>query len=154
MAYIRLSTLDAHKCRDALVKLTWCASKRDKTLQMSEWIELMKDLQQLQSSLYSSHVTYEKCTEIFLASLLGSRNLDNIHLAADWLRDIFVVDKEGAINLAIHAAQEYFNAASNYVDPDIEFAKACLNLVQSLMKDGENSLGNLKIQNITGIFSV
>ena len=135
VSYIRESSLDVVKCRDALVKLTWFASKREKTLKMNEWIELMKDLQNLQSNIYKSLVSYHECIEIFLASLLGSRNLENINLAADWLRDIFLVDKEGAIKLAIHAAQEYFNAASNYQDPDIEFSKACIHLVQTLINE-------------------
>ena len=130
VAYIRDSSLDVAKCKDALVKLTWFASKREKTLHMSEWIDLMKDLQTLQSQIYRSLIEYQDCIEIFLASLLSSRNLDNINLASDWLRDIYNVDKEAAVKLAIQAAQEYFNAASNYLDPDIEFAKACLKLLK------------------------
>ena len=100
---------------------------------MNEWIQLMKDLQFLQTNLYKDLITYYDCTEIFLSSLLGSRNTENIKLAADWLKDIFICDKKGAVDLTVKAAQEYFNASSNYYDPDMEFAKNCLELVKNII---------------------
>lgn len=137
LAYVRDSCQSETQCRDALVKLTWFASKRSNALHVNEWIQLMKDLQFLQSSLYRELVSYQDCSEIFLASLLGSRNTDNIKLAYTWLLDIFMCDKEGAVGLAIKAAQEYFNASSNYFDPDMEFAKECLDLVRAMILESE-----------------
>ena len=95
----------------------------------------MNDLQFLQLHLYSALITYQECTEIFLSSLLGSRNLENIRLAPTWLRDIYNCDKESAVKLAVKAAQDYFNAAANYLDPDMDFAKACLDLVKTLIAE-------------------
>lgn len=110
LSYIKKSCSSLENCRDALVKLTWFASKKTTQLKLNEWIDLMKDLKYLQASLYKNLITYRECTEIFLTSLLGSRNLENIKLAADWLKDVYIVDKEAAIQLAIKASQEYFNA--------------------------------------------
>ena len=97
----------------------------------------MKDLRYLQSNIYRSLVNYQECTEIFLSSLLNSRNLENIRLGSDWLKDIFAVDKQSAVQIAIKAAQEYFNACSNYFDSDMDLAKACLNLIQTLLVDSK-----------------
>lgn len=100
---------------------------------------LQQDLQFLQLTIYKSLITYQECTEIFLTSLLGSRNSENIKLAADWLRDIMIVDKECAVNLTVKVAQEYFNAAANYLDPDMEFSKSCLNLVKVLLAESKSN---------------
>ena len=133
LSYVRDSCLNEENCRDSLIKLTWFASKRATHLKMNEWIDLMKDLQNLQNNLFKNLISYQDCTEIFLSSLIGSRNLDNINLAADWLRDIYIVDKEAAVQLGIKSAQEYFNSSSNYHDPDMNFAKECINLVKCLI---------------------
>ncbi|CAF1011878.1 unnamed protein product, partial [Brachionus calyciflorus] len=137
LSFIKQSCCTNESCRDALVKLTWSASKRTNHLKLNEWIELMKDLSYLQSHLYKDLIDYKDCTEIFLTSLLGSRNLENIKLAEDWLKDIYNVDKEAAVCLAVKSAQEYFNSSSNYFDPDMDFAKASLNLVQNLVFDSK-----------------
>jgi hypothetical protein len=42
---------------------------------------------------------------------------------------MYNVDKESAIRLVINSTQEYFNSASNYYDPDMDFARACLQLI-------------------------
>ncbi len=55
--------------------------------------------------------------------------MDNIKLASSWLRDMYSVDKESAVKLVVTSTQEYFNSASNYYDPDMDFACACLQLV-------------------------
>ena len=145
LSYIKDSCSNADSCRDSLVKLTWFASKRANHLKINEWIDLMKDLQYLQLNLFKEIISYQECTEIFLSSLLGSRNLDNIKLASQWLQDIFICDKNGAVKLTVRAAQEYFNASSNYFDPDMEFAKACLELVRTLILDSK--LTNKKEKN-------
>jgi neuroblastoma-amplified sequence len=137
LTYIRDSCLNIENCRDALTKLTWFAAKRTSHLKLNEWIDLMKDLHYLQSNVYSTLISYQDCSEIFLTSLLGSRNLENIKLASDWLKDILAVDKESAVNLAVKAAQEYFNASSNFSDPDMQFAKECLNLVKTLLVESK-----------------
>ena len=98
----------------------------------------MKDLQWLQTSLYGDLIGYQECSEIFLSSLLGSRNIENIKLAYTWLLDIFMCDKEGAVDLTVRAAQEYFNASSNYFDPDMEFAKECLELVKNMILESKS----------------
>ena len=110
LAYIKNSCSSVESCREALTSVTWFASKRATQLKPNEWAELMKDLRYLQANLYKSLVTYRECNEIFLISLLGSRNIDNIRLAGDWLRDIYNVDRSAAVNLVIKASQEYFNA--------------------------------------------
>ena len=138
LAFVRESASSIDKCREALVKLTWFASKRSNSLQISEWIQLMKDLQWLQTSLYGDLIGYQECSEIFLSSLLGSRNIENIKLAYTWLLDIFMCDKEGAVDLTVRAAQEYFNASSNYFDPDMEFAKECLELVKNMILESKS----------------
>ncbi|RNA26743.1 neuroblastoma-amplified sequence, partial [Brachionus plicatilis] len=146
LSYIKHSCSDQESCRDALFKLTYFASKRSDHLKVNEWIELMKDLSHLQNNLYKNLIDYKECTEIFVSSLLRSKNLENIKLAADWLQDIYNVDKEGAVGLAIKSAQDYFNASSNYHDPDMNFAKACLDLVQSMILGSKVlNLGNARL---------
>ncbi len=142
LSFIGKSCSSKEMCRDALVKLTWSASKRTSSLKTNEWIQLMKDLQYLQSEIYKDLISYQECTEIFVSSLLGSRNSDNIKLAAQWLQDIFICDKEGAVNLIVKASQEYFNASANYFDPDMEFSKACLELIQTIILESQGSKNN------------
>lgn len=142
LAYIRESCQSVDECRQALVKLTWFASKRSSHIKLGEWYDLMKDLRSLQINLYKSLVTYQDCTEICLKSLLGSRNIENIKLGAEWLRDIYNCDKRAAVDIAIQAAQEYFNACSNYYDPDMDFARACLDLIASILDDSRNESAN------------
>jgi len=138
LSFIGKSCSSKEMCRDALIKLTWSANKCPDSLKTNEWIQLMKDLQYLQSEIYTDLISYQECTEIFLSSLLGSRNSDNIKLAAQWLQGIFICDKEKAVNLTVKASQEYFNASSNYFDPDMEFAKACLDLIQTIVLESHN----------------
>jgi hypothetical protein len=95
----------------------------------------MKDLGFLQSNLYRSLITYQECTEILLNSLLSSRSLENIRLGAEWLKDIFAVDKPAAVAIAVKAAQEYYNSCSNFYDSDMDFAKECLGLIKSLLNE-------------------
>ena len=133
LAYVRESRRDPAACRDAIVKLTWFASKRASGLSITEWIELMKDLQQLQSHLYRGLISYQECSEIFLSSLLASRSLANIRMANDWLADIYMVDKEGAIGLILKAAHEYFNSSASYADTDMDYAKECLRMAKLLI---------------------
>jgi hypothetical protein len=122
-------------------------------LKINEWIELMKDLQYLESNVYKPLITYQDCTEIFLSSLLGSRNLENIRLASNWLQDIYICDKKSAVDLTVKAAQDYFNASSNYNDPDMEFAKECLNLVKELIQQETNKM-NAPNQNSKNNFEI
>ena len=150
LAYVKDSTTSDEKCRDAFVKLTWFASKRATHLKMSEWIELKKDLKELQKSVYANLINDQECDEIYLTSILGSRNTDNIDFAAEMLKDLYIVDKENAINLALKAAQEYFNAASSHLDPDMGYANDCLNLIISILVESSN-LGSRKNQNNVSI---
>lgn len=133
LSYIKTSCQTAENCRDSLVKLTWFASKRSSQLKSNEWKDLMRDLQHLQATIYKHLITYRECMEIFLSSLLGSRNLENIKMAPEWLRDIYAVDKLAAVRLVIAASQEYVNASSNYLDPDMDFAQECLRLVENMI---------------------
>jgi hypothetical protein len=133
LAYVSESRRDATACRDAIVKLTWFASKRAAGLAVHEWIELMKDLQYLQAHVYRGLISYQECTEIFLSSLLASRSLANIRMANDWLQDIYIVDKEGAVALVLKAAQDYFNSSSSYMDSDMDYAKECLHMAKLLI---------------------
>ena len=146
LAYVKDSASSDEKCRDALVKLTWFASKRATHSKMSEWIELKKDLKELQQSVYADRINDQECDEIYLTSLLGSRSADNIEFAAELLKDLYAVDKENAIGLALRAAQEYFNAASSHLDPDMGYASDCLNLIVGILAES-SSLGGRKSQN-------
>jgi hypothetical protein len=149
LCYIKNSCSSVDRCREALTKLTWSASKSNLTnshLKVNEWIELMKDIQYLQRILYSHLMTSHECMEILLSSLLGSRSLENIELASNWLTDMYIVDKKCAVELAVKSAQQYYNSSANYFDSDMDFAKACLNVVDKLLKADSNKTSQLEIE--------
>ncbi len=103
-----------------------------------------QDLRFLQTNLYESLISYQECTEILLNSLLSSRNMENIKLGSSWLKEIYLCDKQSALNIAIRAAQEYFNACSSYFDSDMEFARECLNLIQEMMIENSSEDDRIK----------
>ena len=108
LSYMRNSCSNAESCREALVTLTSLAGNRATQLKPNEWNELMRDLRYLQANLYKNLISYRECNEIFLSTLMSSKNVDNINLAAEWLKDIFNVDKQAAVKLAINASENHF----------------------------------------------
>ncbi len=138
VSYIRESCSSKEKCLEALRKLARFASKRSSHVNQSEWINLMKDLATLQGSLYNKFITYQDCNEMFIESLLSSKSLENIKFSMSYLKEIYAENKELAIQIVIKCEQDYFNGASNYLDPDIYFAKECLDLVKFLATSEAN----------------
>ncbi|XP_033750641.1 neuroblastoma-amplified sequence-like [Pecten maximus] len=85
------------------------------------------------------------CHEIFTESVLCSSSRENITMAGDLLEresseseqlvrpgihQHHKVPYERAVELVISAAREYFNSSSNLMDPCMDLARACLNLIR------------------------
>ncbi|KAJ8735252.1 hypothetical protein PYW07_006872 [Mythimna separata] len=101
-----------------------------------DWEKLLKDMLDLQSTLFSC-ITRDKCYEIYALALLTSGDAPSIRLASEVLttsaeqrRGTTQVSYYTSVALVMAAAQEYFNSANSLVDPALELAKCCLLLIK------------------------
>ncbi|RVE47807.1 hypothetical protein evm_007562 [Chilo suppressalis] len=129
---------DVNKARQLLTRLARATAVCDEKPTQQDWAELLKDLLELQSSLFTC-ITKQECYEIYASSLLTSGDANSIKLASEVLtcsdtarRGSSLVPYNLSVSLVSAAAKEYFNSASALNDPALELAKCCLTLV----KDG------------------
>ncbi|KAJ8736660.1 hypothetical protein PYW08_007316 [Mythimna loreyi] len=118
-------------------------TKMSRTLALGEekptpqdWEKLLKDLLELQATLFGC-ITRDKCYEIYALALLTSGDAPSIKLASEVLtvsaeqrRATTHVSYYTSVALVMAAAQEYFNSANSLVDPSLELARCCLQLIK------------------------
>jgi len=88
-----------------------------------------------------------------VSALLKTGSCDVISLSKDFLEDhpvpeasarrtssaystsfalyLYIIPYNRSLEMVLEAAQMYFDSSSNYLDPDIELSKTCLNLLQN-----------------------
>ncbi|KAM3960846.1 LOW QUALITY PROTEIN: NBAS subunit of NRZ tethering complex [Aphomia sociella] len=137
-AALRDTARDPPRARLLLTRLARTLALRDEKPTQQDWAELLKDILELQSSLFTC-VSKEECYEIYTSSLLTSGDANSIKLA---------LEEGGAgggaggvsgarcVQLVSSAAKEYFNSASSLTDPALELARCCLTLI----KDGNEEI--------------
>ncbi|XP_021365609.1 neuroblastoma-amplified sequence-like [Mizuhopecten yessoensis] len=141
--YLKETEEDAEEARNLMIRLTRNAGKREKPLDQKEWRILHEDVLNLQQNVYKC-LSAGLCHEIFTESVLCSNRRENITMAGDLLEresseseQLFrpgihqhhKVPYEQAVQLVISASREYFNSSSNLMDPCMDLARACLNLI-------------------------
>ncbi|XP_037298727.1 neuroblastoma-amplified sequence isoform X2 [Manduca sexta] len=129
---------DARHAHSLLTRMARHLSKEDEKPTQQDWEKLLKDLLELQSTIFNC-ITKEQCYEIYASALLTSGVASSIKLAGEVLmceqgvrRSNQLVNYERSVELVSNAAKEYFNSASALDDPTLELARCCL----SLIKDG------------------
>ncbi|KAI5631323.1 secretory pathway protein sec39 domain-containing protein [Phthorimaea operculella] len=129
---------DPKQVHNLLTRMARSLSLSEDKPTQQDWEKLLKDILELQESLFSC-ITKEQCYEIYASSLLTSGDVPSIKLAsevltctADIRRSPHLVNYITSVQLVSNAAKEYFNSASSLGDPALELARACL----SLIKDG------------------
>lgn len=100
-----------------------------------EWRALLDLVHELHAKVLC-YVSLHDCHALYVAAVLASRDPDTIDLAreliaARGMADSQYLQAEEAEPLALHAAQEYFNAAGSPTDPALRLARACLLAVRS-----------------------
>ncbi|XP_062524518.1 NBAS subunit of NRZ tethering complex [Bombyx mori] len=101
-----------------------------------DWEKLLKDILNLQSSLFTC-ISKTECYEIYATSLLTSGHSPSVRLAADVMNcsksargDSRKVPYPKALELVLAAATEYVNSASGLEDPALDIARTCLMLIK------------------------
>ncbi|PZC73232.1 hypothetical protein B5X24_HaOG209879 [Helicoverpa armigera] len=101
-----------------------------------DWEKLLKDILELQSTLFEC-ISKDQCYEIYALALLTSGDAPSIKLAsevltctADGRRMSTQVNYPRSVALVSAAAMEYFNSANSLIDPGLELAKCCLTLIK------------------------
>ncbi|XP_053611454.1 NBAS subunit of NRZ tethering complex-like isoform X2 [Plodia interpunctella] len=156
----------AREHRGASCLLTGLARARargDEKPTPQDWADLLKDILELQSSLFTC-VTKEECYEIYASSLLTSGDANSIRLAADVLtcstdnrearRNGPLVPYARSVQLASAASKEYFNSASSLSDPALELAKCCLLLIKDGNAEIEEELDLISALQLLSSFDV
>ncbi|XP_075977524.1 NBAS subunit of NRZ tethering complex-like [Anticarsia gemmatalis] len=140
---LRDLSADHKHVHNLLTRLARTLAIGDEKPTQQEWEKLLKDLLELQSSLFTC-ITKEKCYEIYASSLLTSGDAASIRLAGEVLtcslearpRNSQLVNYARSIEIVSNASKEYFNSASTLTDPALELAKCCLTLI----KDGNQEI--------------
>ncbi|KAL0901958.1 hypothetical protein ABMA27_007101 [Loxostege sticticalis] len=127
---------DQQQARMLLLRLSRTVALEDKKPTPQDWAELLKDLLELQSSLFTC-ISKDEVYEIYASALLTSGDTNSIKLAADVLTCApnarvpkHNVSYARSVHLVTHAAREYFNSASSLVDAALEAPRCCLQLIQ------------------------
>ncbi|CAL8069233.1 unnamed protein product [Orchesella dallaii] len=149
------------KCMDLFKKLCLAGRLRKPHMKVTEWKTMLYDMLELQKKVFSEF-PLELCFEIYVADLLKSGSADIINLARDFFDKtsekqvsddgsfsrlirrvssaystsfalyLYQIPYAKGLQMILDAAQNYFDSASSYSDPDIDLAKVCLNLMQDL----------------------
>ncbi|XP_060067245.1 NBAS subunit of NRZ tethering complex-like [Ylistrum balloti] len=143
--YLKETEADAEEAKKLMVRLTRNAGKREKPLDQKEWHSLHEDVLNLQQEVYKC-LSAGLCHEIFTESVLCSSRRENIttmagdlleresseceQLTRPGIHQKHKVPYDRAVELVISAAREYFNSSSNLMDPCMDLARACLNLIR------------------------
>ncbi|CAH2049903.1 unnamed protein product, partial [Iphiclides podalirius] len=132
---------DADAARRLLARLARDLAKGEKKPTPQDWENLLKDMLELQSTLFDC-VTKEKCYEIYAAALLASGDVGAIRLAGGVLsvsaaqrRPPPALPYERSLQLVLAASAEYFNSASSIADPALDLARCCLILIEDEHED-------------------
>ncbi|KAJ8304032.1 hypothetical protein KUTeg_017615 [Tegillarca granosa] len=141
--FIKDSENEAEEAKNLMIRLTRTAGRRGKPLSEREWMKLYEDILILQDQVYRC-ISAGLCQEIFTESLLCSERKENIILAGDLIERKGTESEPSAhtpsfhknkvhydrsVHLVLSAAQEYFNSSANLMDPCMDLARTCLNLI-------------------------
>lgn len=141
---------DRNSVHKLLTRLARTLASGDEKPTQQDWEKLLKDILELQSTIFGC-ITKDECYEIYALSLLTSGVASSIKLASEVLTcemsgrsgsgsgggsgsgsGPHLVTYARSVELVLNAAKEYFNSASTLNDPALELARCCL----SLIKDG------------------
>ncbi|CAK1601604.1 unnamed protein product [Parnassius mnemosyne] len=119
-----------------LARLARELSQRDEKPTQQDWECLLKDILELQSTLFDC-VPKEQCYEIYASALLASGSAGGVRLAGAVLscsaaarRGPPALSYACSVQLVLSAAREYFNSASALTDPALDLARCCLTLIE------------------------
>ncbi|CAH1639382.1 unnamed protein product [Spodoptera littoralis] len=118
---------EPQRAAQLLTKLARSLALREEKPTPQDWDKLLKDLLELQSTLFC-RVAKDKCYEIYALALLTSGDAGSIKLARSVLtcsplERAAQVPHPASVALVSAAATEYFNSANSLVDPALELAK-------------------------------
>ncbi|XP_013176850.1 PREDICTED: neuroblastoma-amplified sequence-like [Papilio xuthus] len=137
---------DARAAQRLLARLARTLSQREEKPTPQDWESLLKDILELQATLFDC-VTKEQCYEIYSSALLASGEAASVRLAASALtcaraqpRPPPALPYLRSVQLVIDSSKEYFNSASSLTDPALELAKCCLSLIEDENEDIKKEL--------------
>ncbi|XP_068626445.1 NBAS subunit of NRZ tethering complex-like isoform X2 [Battus philenor] len=128
---------DERAAQRLLARLARSLPQGDEKPSHSDWDNLLKDILELQSSLFNDCVTKEQCYEIYASALLASGDAASIRYAAAVLscarahvKPPPALDYQRSVELILDVSKEYFNSASCLTEPALDLAKSCLSLIE------------------------
>nr|XP_018907735.1 PREDICTED: neuroblastoma-amplified sequence-like [Bemisia tabaci] len=145
--HIKMSLQHIHKIKDdheAVFSLLSGIGKgknlSGKNLSPSEWNQLLLDLLQLHSHLFSC-LSEQNCYEIYASILLNNEHSSSIMFAANVLccnpsdEHKRKITFASSLDLVLKAARSYFNNSATVSDNSMVLAKVCLRLMPEENKD-------------------
>ncbi|XP_019858990.1 PREDICTED: neuroblastoma-amplified sequence-like [Amphimedon queenslandica] len=144
--YIRDIKDNRNEAEQLFRRIVRVASRRTPPLTERDWRGLQQHLITLKNRVFHCMDT-DTCMKIFTESLICSGSMDNISLATEALTVAsgssrlssspppspsfsHILPYQLSLDVAVKAAQEYFNSAAGPRDPEIELARLCLSLIK------------------------
>nr|CAD7398642.1 unnamed protein product [Timema cristinae] len=134
LSFIRDFKSNSTTVQQLLTKMARTLGKKLPPPTEAEWKQLLEDMLDLQSKVFSS-VEVQVVYEIYVSTLLSSGSAANIKATGDILqcREVGDYSKKvpftRAVALVLQAATEYFDSAGDLLDPAMELARLCLHLI-------------------------
>ncbi|XP_071954493.1 NBAS subunit of NRZ tethering complex-like isoform X2 [Antedon mediterranea] len=138
LQFLKETEKNKEEAKLLMIRMTRLAAKRRILPDQKEWHQLLEDLLNLQRNVYNC-IKQETCYEIYVQGLLGSNHLPVIRLAGE----VISITREGpesrgrigyerSSKLIVEAAREYFNSSANLMDPSMDLARSCLQLIKDI----------------------
>ncbi|XP_059058366.1 NBAS subunit of NRZ tethering complex-like [Achroia grisella] len=142
---------DAASARRVLARIARGLCRRSEKPTQQDWADLLKDMLELQSTLFTN-VSKEECYEIYASSLLTSGDAASIRLAVEVVTS--GPGAAGRVSLVTAAAREYFNSADSLADPALDLARCCLTLIKEDNEEIEQELDLISALQILNEFGL